>query len=287
MNTEAATTNATVAFFIAFKDPDLRAFATLDLFKADFPEIEPITTVDGLAESDIPLEAITASYNKISAKKVRGFKNRKEGSAALVGVLQDLIASMSAPKPSTEETLTKALKPKKEPRERKPKEAGSSEGRNSPLAGKFWARSGNALKGRRIGGAGVGIKALQYIINNPGCTTEDYLANSGGGRFVDLQYDYDFHNIVMLTGATAEDRAAEIAKLDAVRVGAEQAAADKEAAEKKAKEEKKAKAEAEKADKKAKADKEKAEKKAAAEAKAKEEAAAAEAKSKEEAAAKK
>ena len=267
--------NSAVAFFIAYKDPDLKGFADLETFKADFPDVEPITTVKGLADSDIPLEAIVASYNKISTKKTRGFKNRQEGAQALVTVLQDLIVTMSQPKPSAEETLTKALKPKKEPRERKAKEAGSSEGRNSPLSGKFWSRSDKAISGRRLGGSGVGIKALQYIIDNPGCTTEDYLANSGGGRFVDLQYDYDFGNIVMLTGGTAEERAAEIEKLASVRVGAEKAAAEKAEAEAKPKAEKKPAAEKAAEEKKAKSAEEK---KAKADAKAKEEAAKTEAK---------
>lgn len=258
MTTETLAASAAVIFFLTYKDPDIKAFPDLEAFKADFPDVDPITDEAGIETSDIPLEAIVAGFNKISPKKVRGFKSRKEGAGELARVLTNLIKSLNEPKPSAEEALTKALKPKKEPKERKAKEAGSAEGRNSPLSGKFWARSDAAIKGRRLGGSGVGIKALQYIIDHPGITTEEYLANSGGGRFVDLQYDLDYGNVVMLEGATQEERDAELAKLAAVRVGAEQAAQAKAVADEAAKLAKKAEKEkadeVKKAEKKAKAD---------------------------------
>jgi hypothetical protein len=284
-NTDVAKTEVVPAYYMTFDGKELRATLDRASFDEKFPGVEPITTLQGIIDSDaIPLAAIVASYNKISAKKTSGFKDRKLGATALDGVLREAAKQMAnAPKEASEkEKLASALKPKKAAKE---KSGGtkSGEGRSSPLSGKFWARSGNAIKGRRLDGSGVGIKALQYIIANPGCSTEDYIANSGGGRFVDLQYDLEYSNIVFLTGATPEERAAEIAKLDEARVGAEakaqadKEAKEKEAADKKAKAEadKKAKAEAkqkELADKKAAADKAKADEKAAAEAKTKAEA---------------
>ncbi len=282
---EVAKTEVGPAYYMTFDGKELRATLDRASFDEKFPGVEPITTLQGIIDSDtIPLASIVASYNKISQKKVSGFKDRKTGATALDGILREAAKQMAnAPAEGSEkEKLASALKPKKAPKEK----AGGNktgEGRSSPLSGKFWSRSGAAIRGRRLEGSGVGIKALQYIIANPGVSTEDYIANSGGGRFVDLQYDLEYGNIVILQGETPEARAEEIKALAEARVGAEakakadKEAADKEAADKKAKKEaeaaeKKAKADKEKADKKAKAD---ADKKAADEAKAKAEAEAA------------
>lgn len=222
--------------------------------------ISAITTEQELIDSDVPLEVIVASYNKGAPigefKKVGGFKTRQEGAKAFFGVLGALKAKAEAQDSMSEsEKLASAVKAKKEPKAKKEKAEGAGgTGKASPLAGKFWARSGNPLQSRRLGGTGIGVNALKYIIDNPGCSTEDYLANSGGGRFNDLNYDLDKGNVVALTGATPEERAAEIAALTEKRKGAEAAEAEKlkqaeaeKAAKAKAKEEEKAKKEAEKA----------------------------------------
>jgi hypothetical protein len=250
---------ATAAFFVAWDGVKIRAFLELDGkdgFTTAFPDKAPITTAEGIAEdNEITLASIVEAYNKIAPKKVAGFKDRKIGSAALAEKLTEVAASMkAAPAAGSSETekLASALKTKKPAKEKANKAA--AEGRSSPLSNKFYARSGAALNGRRIGGTGVGINALQYIIANPGCTTEEYLTKSGGGRYVDLQYDLDKGNIVFLTGATPEERAAEIAALDAARVSAEAVAGEKAKAEEEAKAKKKAEKDAADLEKKTKAD---------------------------------
>lgn len=283
-NTETAA-NETVAvatpkFFLGMLGDALKAYPTIELFNAQHADQTPITSVEGLVEAnEVPLAAMVKAFNDATpdAKaKTRGFKDRKEGAAAIFGLLETRLAAATAANAATEgDKLAAAVKPKKEKKAKEPKAEGTGTGKASPLAKKFWARSGNAISGRRLGGSGVGIQALQYIVKNPGCSTEDYIANSGGGRYVDLQYDLEYGNIVMLTGADEAARKAEIAELDKVRVGAEAAAAEKLKADEKAKADKKAAAEAEKkakADKKAaddKAKKEKAEADAAALANAK------------------
>lgn len=259
--TGTATETATPKYFLGLQGDVLRAYQSIELFKADFKDgTAPITSVDELVASDVPLAAIVATYNKGADKKVRGFKDRAEGSKELFTLLDGLAAKAAANAGKSEaDKLASAVKPAKVPKAPKEKKEGSGEGRSSPLSGKFWSRSGKALVGRRIGGTGVGIQALQHIINNPGVSTEDYLKNSGGGRLVDLQYDYDKGNIVMLDGdeaarktqidALAKDRAvAEKAAAEA----AEKAAADKKAKEEKAAADKKAKEEKAAADKAAK-----------------------------------
>lgn len=271
MSNEANTENQTAAakFFLGYQDNKnkLQAYQTLELFQADFgAEATPITSAAELEASDVPLSAIHNAYNGIAQKKVGGFKDRKIGSKTLFDTLTEMVEKMAAQANQSEtEKLASALKPVKEKKVKKEKAEGESAGRSSPLSGKFWSRSGNALSGRRLNGSGVGIQALQYIINNLGCSTEDYIANSGGGRFVDLQYDLDHDNIVMLGGQTAEERQKEIAELAEKRKGAEKAETErlnKIEAERKAKKEK---AEADKLEREAK-------KKADAEAKAAKEA---------------
>jgi hypothetical protein len=259
---------ATPKFFLALINDALQAYTTIELFRADAGADAPvITTAEELEQSDVPLAAIVKAFNKSADKKVRGFKDRKEASKEIFKLLDEVAAKMAALEKAPEaDKLAGAVKPEKTAKPKKEKAAGTGEGRSSPLAKKFWSRSGNALTGRRLGGSGVGIQALQYIINNPGCSTEEYLANSGGGRFVDLQYDLDKDNIVALTGATPEERAAEIAALAEQRKVAEKAEAEKQAkveADKKAKKEAADKEKAEKAAKKEADDKAKADKKAA------------------------
>lgn len=267
--TTEATQTETPKFFLGNAGEVLRAHTSTELFTKDFPDQTPITTAAELVASDVPLAVIVATYNKGSDTKTRGFKTREEGAAKLFELLDGLAAKAAANAGKSEqEKLAAAVKPAKTPKAPREKKEGGGEGRASPLSGKFWSRSGNALKGRRIGGTGVGINALQYIIGNPGVSTEDYLKNSGGGRLVDLQYDFDHGNIVMLEGDEAA-RAAKIAELASARKVAEKAAADAAA---KAEEEKKAKLAKAEADKKAKADKAAADKKAKEEAAAKAEA---------------
>ena len=254
---------------------NLTAFMNREDLVAQLGEEAPVfSNADELKASEVPLAEIVGAYNKIATKKVRGFKDRDQGSKELFGALEAVAASKTnqADAGSEAEKLAAAVKPKKAKKE---KAEGTGTGRASPLAGKFWSRSGAAIKGRRLNGSGVGINALKYIIANPGCSTEEYLEKSGGGRYVDLQYDLDHGNIVVLSGATPEERQAEIAKLAESRKAAEAAEAEKLA---KAEAEKKAKAEAAE---KAKAEKKAAEDKAAADKKAADEKAAAEAKGKE------
>jgi hypothetical protein len=271
-------TAAAVVYLLGYTGTEIRVILNdadgPKMFEETFPDVKPITDAAGIAASDIPLEAIVSAYNRMSAKKVRGFKDRKTGAKELDEVISQVALSKLNPAPVEGDQLANSLKPKKAPKAAKEK-AGANEGRHSPLAGKYWSRSGTALVGRRLGGSGVGIKALQHIIDNPGCTTDDYLANSGGGRYVDLQYDLDKGNIVILTGTSPEERAAEIKALADQREGAEAAAnkAAEEAAKVKAEKEAKKlkdKEEAEAAKAKAKADKEakKAAEKAEAEEKA-------------------
>jgi len=274
--TDAAnsTAVATIALFLGMQGDKLKAFTDRETAVADLGgETALYTTAAELADTnDVPLAAIVNAYNQVagSKNKVRGFKDRAAGSTALFGVLEDMVRKQQQSEGQSEtEKLAAAVKNEKPKKEKKEKAAGTGEGRSSPLAKKFWSRSGNAIKGRRLGGTGVGINALQYIIKNPGVSTEDYLANSGGGRFVDLQYDLDYGNIVELKGATPEERQAEIEALAEQRKAAEAAEAEKQA---KAEADKKAKAEKAEADKKAKQEakaKADAEKKAAADAKAK------------------
>jgi hypothetical protein len=241
MTTEAA--NATTALptiFFGMQGDALRAYLDEDMFRKDLGAEAPvINTVEQIIESnDIPLAAIVVAFNRATkGPKSKGFKTRAEGASALFDAVHQMIAAANAAEGKSEtEKLAAAVKPAKEKKPKKEKTEGAGEGRASPLAKKFWSRSGNAIKGRRLGGTGVGINALQYIINNPGVSTEDYIANSGGGRYVDLQYDLDYGNIVELKGATPEERQAEIAALAEQRKGAEEAEAkrlaDAEAAKK-------------------------------------------------------
>lgn len=273
--TDGAAATPAIAIFMGLNaQGELKAFGTQEDLIATLGEGTDIfTTAAELEASSVPLAEIVKGYNQIATTKVRGFKDRKVASSSLFTTLGELAASRAAKADAGTETekLAAAVKPKKAKKEKK---EGDGAGRASPLASKFWARSGTALNGRRIGGTGVGINALQYIITNPGVSTEDYIANSGGGRFVDLQYDLDKGNIVMLKGATPEERTKEIAALTEARKGAEAAEAKKLAeaeAAKKAKAEaaEKAKAEKKAAADKAAADKKAADDKAAAEAKAK------------------
>ena len=226
-------------------------------------DAESLRTVDGVegeihsaaatlvADETIELKAIVDAYNKVAGKKVKGFKTREEAADALFTALGEVAAKMAARETegngSVEGDIEKALKDKKPKKEKKERAEGAGT-RGSPLSGKTWSVGANAISGRRMESSGIGVQALKWALGQKLFTTEQYIKDSGAGRFNDLQYDIDKGNIVELTG-TPEEMAAEADRRHAARVGAEKAKAEADAAEAKAKAEKKAAAEKAKAEK--------------------------------------
>lgn len=167
--------------------------------------------------------------------------------------------------------LDAAVKQEKAPR--KKKEPSERSGPMGEYAGRYWVVAPVEPKPRRApterGNPARGYNSMNVIRNNPGISTEDYLAK--GGRLRDLQKDFKVNkNILEVVGDEAarakfveETLAQRKIEDEKARVAAEKAAADaKAAAEKKAADEaakKEAAAAAEKAD----ADKKAAEAKAA------------------------
>jgi len=187
------------------------------------------------------------------AKALKAKDLGKDKAIAATKLFAALDAAFGTPEAQTASDLAGAVKPEKKARVKKDKEDKAPSGPMGIYGKRFWVVAPREGAPRRPpaerGNPARGFNSMRVIKENPGISTEDYLAK--GGRLRDLDKDYRVNkNILEVIGdeatraafvkETLAARAVEDVKLAAeVKAAAEaKAAADKAKAEKKAADEK-------------------------------------------------
>lgn len=240
-----------------------------------------INNIDELLECKaVTVDHMTTLYNAAAkaidtdAKETKSLG--KDPATAATKLFAILDSAFGTDEANTSAELDAAIKPERKKRVKKEASESSPAG---PFAGKFWIVAPVEPKPRRApkDNPARGYNSMMVIRNNPGISTEDYLAK--GGRMRDLKKDVEVNGNVIEVVGDEKERAAFVKKtLEETKVAQAQLKAKAEAEAKAAEEAAKKKA----AEKEAKA-KEEAAKKAAAEKKAADEKAAADAAAKTEA----